>query len=420
MVLRFFLGRQNGETARPPTDGCPEFPKAISNRKGSRFYLRIASKRNDRRGRHTKADVLARRQALAAITHRLLCPPRACGCDARVPLAIADGFGVCTGCGVVDPDLPVYSCVGSYQADGGTGLDDWENRGNPLLAGVVLPMPSAPYRRENHLAELLKQATDTDPRIPKDDMHLIEEHWRRYIHTHYEGAPLDPLLLGRGDIKGVLKEILPARKCKKYAERWLQIWRYICGRDQFDSHGPSLLPVSVCHLVHRRYSEFAAAFEELKEQRHPLFRYRHNIPNLNTTVLHLLYQDDPQHLADYGWYFTPLETLASRLITEVRICCIIKHLQQKALLTPAPRIYHRKLLPEIDRYYLQEEEPQRETFLWRYEHQLLPEDTEFFSQRPDRFGAILQQQVKQCLQPKSPLLPTPMSSSPSTADTDTP
>lgn len=367
--MRFFQGRWAGTTRRPPTAGCRELPKHRQTGSNANTALLV---RDDRRGRHTKDDVLRRRALRLAAVERILNPTRGCGCDGdRHPLVVAEGYGVCTGCGLVDPELRVYDRVGTPSADTGAGLDQSLYAGHPLLWGVELPVASAPYRRENHLSELLKQATDTDPRIPKDDMQRIASEWIRSFRLEHPTEPLDPLGLSRWDIKQYIRP-LGAHKCKKYSERWLQILRYLTGREYFDAYGPPLLPFELCHRIHARYRVFALMFERLKRDKHPLFQHRHNVPNLNTIVLHLLGQDSEENVERYGWYFTGLDTLQSRITTEIRIGCIIRHLERET--------FH-------------------DGFQWRYHHRLPPEDVELYLQDPKRFHSIIAQQVAQCQKP---------------------
>lgn len=347
--MRFFLARQRGDAPRPP-------PRP-----------------DDRRGRHTKALLAERRSAFADRVDQYLYADRPCGCDPRVHrVDYSDGVGACTGCGDVLEDSVLVEAYTRGPADGGNGTVRATGILDPHAAGVPSTAQSAPYRRENHLAELLKQATDTDPRIPEEDLDVIEE---AFMDCHYRPTNGDtdaPYNFGPGDVRALIRALNDEAKVKKYSERWLQVKRYLCGEDLYDEFctDEPLMPVGLCERIHARYRYFANAFEKLKRDGHPLFVHRHNIPNLNTVICHLLYQDDMENFHRYQWYFSSLDTLQSRLITECRIAHILRVLMNNKYLSGG--------------------------FYWRYHSMLTVEDTDLFRENPERFKRILQQQIRQC------------------------
>lgn len=270
--------------------------------------------------------------------------------------------------------------VVSHSAESGTGntrslFDHPEEWG--LLTD--LHTVSAGYRRENHLAEVLKQATAMDPVISASDLQCIYANYCHQVDRWLaEGAypsryaiPIDEFTLA--DIRPLLLP-LGHELVKKYTERWLQIRRYLYWREfDVEEDRSKLLSYSECEKVHRLYVIFVKAFDGLKEERHPLFVYRHNILFLNTCVTHLLHQIDPELAKRQKWYFTDLETIGSRLITEHRIALILKYLRSH---------------PEINGGYD-----------WFYQCLLPEEDQELYRTNPTRFLSILRTQINQCRQP---------------------
>lgn len=309
------------------------------------------------------------------------------------------GMGTCMGCGEVLEGTVLVATDSFGPADGGNGSTRVASAVDPHTAGMPMAAQSAPYRRENHLAELLKQATDTCPRIPLEDMEVIEEAFMEQYWRPTNGDTDAPYSLGASDIRGLIRALNDEAKIKKYSERWLQVKRYLCGEDLYDKYcnDEPLMPISLCERIHQRYCVFAAAFEVLKRDGHPLFVHRHNIPNLNTVICHLLYQDGMDNFHLYQWYFPSLDTIQSRLITECRIAHILKVLIQRPHLAGG--------------------------FTWRYESMLTVDDERLFKENPERFHRILAQQIRLCQrQPRTSqgASPSPDSSSTPRPSTPTP
>ena len=173
------------------------------------------------------------------------------------------------------------------------------------------------------------------------------------VHYRKDPAKRNPIDYDAATIRGFIS-VLGRRKARKYNERWLQVWRHICSRSYFDQYGPELMPSKVARHVYDRYAVFAEAFETLKSEEHPLFKHRHNIPNLNTCIRHMLYLYDPDAHARYSWYFTGLTTRASRLATELRISVIIKYMMTNPNKQGSFTWHYTCLLPHQDIRYYQE------------------------------------------------------------------
>lgn len=387
--MRFYHDRQTGITRSV---------KPIKRRSSKRCVVPPPPNIEDRRGRHTKADLLAKRARQREIMDTMLYPPRPqgtdgcqctsphwvnngtrcrrcnlppptpqCNCDRyTVPVDYANGYQTCTGCGLVlathqlQPDF-------KHHRDHGNGTANIGDRENPAIWGFTLTGPGTPYKRINHLAELLKQAMDMDPRIPKDDMHEILAEAQR----QYSGLGVDPITFDATVIKGFIRP-LGQKKLKKYGEHWLQVKRYICGHDYYNKYGPEMMGEADARRVHERYGIVSRVFDELKRSGHPLFKFRHNIPYLNTCVQHLLHQDGGDKVQRYGWYFTGLETAGSRLITEYRISIMLQHIIAQ---------------PNIQGAYQ-----------WAYKCLLPSEDIALYRNEPKRFLSILRQQIRICQQ----------------------
>ena len=354
VIMRFVHDRQTGKAKRPPPH------------------------RFDRRGRHTKQSLAEGRRNMARNIDSALHPVRGCGCDRfNTPVDYSSAMAVCTGCGLVFEDIVLIP------SNGVTARDDGNGRATPLYrrhpsswlvsdCGTV----SAPYKPENHLAELLKQATDTDPRIPKEDIVRIYKRWLETYAFDATSPYRDPLNLDPATTRSLIlalkdKDGNPdTAKQKKYGERWLQIKRFICGPKEYDDEGPPLMSYCIAEHVHRRYQVFAAQFKRFKDSKHPLFVKRNNIPNLNTVVRHLLYQIGKVYHDKYGWYFTGLNTIESRIITEIRIALIIK-----ALETTQNNRHHGG-------------------FYWKYTCLLPAEDRLLFKNDPAKFKRIQDRQIQ--------------------------
>jgi hypothetical protein len=362
--MRFVEGRRNGTITKPSIP-----------------Y-------NDRRGRHTKRDRLARAKELEDAFERCIHPPRGCDCDVlTVPTVYSQGDIVCTGCGLVmEHHVPIPRIIYSVDTSAGTGISTagWEYQDPRTWNSICFELDNngyGGYKRANHFAELLKQATNSDPRIAPRIMRIIEEYLYRMLdHDAYrinefisvaDSAAIKSLLrfIDQDLVANPPTDPLPhtGNFVRKYAEHWLQIKINLFGIERYAIHGLPLLPTGTCHQLHDRYGYFARCFERLRQSKHPLFRHRNNIPQLNTVTLHLLAQIDPAYVNQYGWYFTPLATPKSRLYTEYRIYTIFKHMRVFGL--------------EGD-------------YVWNYCRIITQEDAELFASKPSLQRTLLLQAIQ--------------------------
>jgi len=331
---------------------------------------------DDRRGRHTAEDLRKKRAIFEQSVTNASFPVRSCPCDRfTTNVVYEDGGCICTGCGLV---FDMLICpVSSNAPTSSTGY-----------TRSILHCPSewymgsfersAEYRRENHLAEVLKQATAMDPPIDVSDLHQIHEIYLREVEEARKNGGLfrwqiDVEQLPSNFIKRLLRP-LGAAKIKKYSERWLQIRRYIYWRENGEEEDRGkLLSFSTCERIHQMYTYFVKAFEALKQKGHPIFKYRHNVPFLYTCIRHILHQISPELVKKHKWYFTNLETVGSRLITELRVALMLRYLRRH---------------PEING-----------GFSWNYQCLLPKSDRKLYHEDPQRFYDILHIQIQQCLKP---------------------
>lgn len=336
----------------------------------------------DRRGRHTKKGRLEAMQEMEDAMERILFAPRPCECDGREHrTAYHDGDIVCTGCGLVLDDRICAPNIDMHRADTGNGMvvhsalaADPRTWNSALLFAGTSSYPG--YKPWNHFAELLKQATNMDPRIPADILRRFADAWppASFVSDHDR----DIVNADGRAIKALIRSVDPSL-VRKYAERWLQIKIHICGYDHYKQNGLPLIPDHVCHAIHERYIYFSKCFRKLRKNKHPLFLGRNNVPQLNAVTLQLLAQESVDYVAEYGWYFTLLATPASRLITEYRIRTIIAHIEPFRLTN---------------------------NLAWTYYHIISDEDRDLFTRKPHLPLLYLRRAIKPCL---SPSVATPTS-----------
>lgn len=360
--MRFFFDRLGTKNASTST---------------SRYTAKLSvNEQNDRRGRHTSSDLRAKRAAARNTFETIYYPVRSCSCDRfTVPVDYSQGAIVCTGCGVVMDDhllCPVVSRTAeSNTGRVGSALD------RPQEWCFNVPQLSAGYRRENHLAEVLKQATAMDPRIPDHDLDAIYKCFQEYLAKKTYSERMDILynidFLTNKDIKAIIQP-MGAYKVKKYAERWLQIRRHLYWRENDEDEPRSrLLTFTDCIKVHEKYAVFVKAFEALQKEGHLVFLNRHNIPYLNTCITHILHQIHPELARQQKWYFTDLETIQSRLITEHRCALMLRYLRKH---------------PEIT--------GDRDNTQWQYKCLLPKDDITLFNTNRKKFVSILKSQIRIC------------------------
>jgi len=238
-----------------------------------RFSRRYKKKKSeDRRGRHTKAERLARiRAAKATIVN-----PKCRGCEALLDIMRKTEEGdavVCTNCGLVDNNTcfdlesPIYDYV-----------------------------PRSPfYKHKFYFAERLLQARNTEPRLSGKELDILS-----IVYDTYRD--ICPLVWSEGNftkkhcgtICRLIKSIYPKCPFNRRIERWYQYRVYMCGSvpNELTYHIASKL-----RLLFDAYAEFFLIYLQEKGLE------RKNITQLDLLILTLLYNLDYNYVRQYGWYF---------------------------------------------------------------------------------------------------------------------
>lgn len=229
-------------------------------------------KKKDRRGRHTKAERLARTRE----AKKTILPYRCRGCDSEMDMSIRTCEGdavVCTNCGLVDNNI----CF------------DFE-------APIYTHVPRSPlYRHRNYFAEKLLQARNKEPRLSGKELDIISI----IYDIHQEECPevwneRNFTKRHMGQICRIIKSVYPKSPFCRRIERWYQYRVYLSGTSgcSLDFHIASQLRVLFDAYVHY----FLVYLEETNSK-------RKNITQLDLVILVLLYNIDKTLLARYGWYF---------------------------------------------------------------------------------------------------------------------
>ena len=229
-------------------------------------------KTKDRRGRHTKAERLAKIRAAKASIVKPSCRECCAVLDPAARTEEGDAI-VCTSCGLVDNNIcfdheaPIYDYV---------------------------PRNSL-YRHRNYFAEKIRQARNTEPRLAEselDAMSIIYDIYQRHSPVLWSEGMFTKKHAKR--ICRIIKKQYPDTQWHSRHERWFQYRTYICG-----DMGLSL-PQSVASQLRILFDAYAYYFLKYLEINN---MPRHNIAKLDLLILVLLYNISYQCLSEHGWYF---------------------------------------------------------------------------------------------------------------------
>lgn len=229
-------------------------------------------KKQDRRGRHTKAERLARIRAAKKTISIAKCR----GCEQELDMSILTEEGdaiVCTNCGLVDNNL----------------VFDYDS---PIYTHV----PCSPfYRHRNYFAEKLLQARNKEPRLSDqelDIMSVVYDIYREECPELWNEGNFTKKHCGK--ICRVIKRIYPNSPFSRRIERWYQYRVYIAGESngELDFHVSTQLRFLFDAYVH--YFLIYIQENNLK---------RKNITQLDLVIMILLYNLKIDYLRKYGWYF---------------------------------------------------------------------------------------------------------------------
>ena len=236
------------------------------------WIRRFKTKTRDRRGRHTKAERLAKIRAAKASFIKPVCRE----CDAVLDPAARTEEGdaiVCTQCGLVDNNI----CF------------DFEA---PIFDYV--PRLSL-YRHRNYFAEKIRQARNMEPRLSDSELNAMSVIFDIYKH-------FCPVLWSEGmftkkhakRICRSIKKKFPKTQWHTRHERWFQYRTYICGDVQL------CLPESIATQLRILFDAYAYYFlRYLEINKLP----RRNIAKLDLLNMVLLYNISHETLSAHGWYF---------------------------------------------------------------------------------------------------------------------
>jgi len=237
-----------------------------------KWIKRYKVKLPDRRGRHTKAERLARiRAAKASIVI-----PKCRSCDSLLDPAARTEEGdavVCTKCGVVDDNI----CF-DYEA--------------PVFDYV--PRLSL-YHHKNYFAEKIRQARNVEPRLTNQELNVMSDIYDIY-KRHCPVLWSEPMFTKKhaGRICRTIKKRFPTSQWHTRSERWFQYRTYICG----EVH--NYLPAHVGNQLRILFDAYAYYFLRYLEINN---LPRRNITKLDLVNLVLLYNISHESLSDHGWYF---------------------------------------------------------------------------------------------------------------------
>lgn len=238
-----------------------------------RFSKLFKKKRkDDRRGKHTKAERLARIRAAKNTIINPTC--RGCNSDLDVMCKTEEGDAiVCTYCGLVDNN----TCF------------DFES---PTYDYV----PRSPfYKHKNYFAERLLQARNKEPRLSEKELDILS-----VVYDIYRDK-CSPVWSERnftkkhcGTICRLIKTQYPNSPFNRRIERWYQFRVYLCGPTYAE------LPYHVSNQLRFLFDAYAEFFLlTLEDEKID----RRNITQLDLVILILLYNLDISHVQNYGWYF---------------------------------------------------------------------------------------------------------------------
>lgn len=229
-------------------------------------------KKRDQRGKHTKAQRIARQLSFKQNLRVMACR----GClkvlDQSIHTEEGDAI-VCTDCGLVDNN-PCF---------------DFE-------APVFDHLPHSPfYKHKNYYAEKILQARNKEPRIRDQELDIMSMVYNIFKDKcTYGWSEGDFTKSHCAKICRLITNIYPKSPFVRRVERWYQYRTYISG-----STFGELPEIVACQLrcLFDAYSYFFLLY--LKQNNIP----KRNITKLDLLNLVLLYNLSKYNLSKFGWYF---------------------------------------------------------------------------------------------------------------------
>lgn len=235
-------------------------------------------KKEDRRGKHTKASREIKRREnqrfFDSISRVIVCVE--CSGTDFVPTEDGD-TNVCTQCGLVNSNRIIE----------GTTDILLDSRG------------SGPYKSRNYCAERILQARGLDPPFTSSQKAKINVVWSVLHDTKRDvwGNRASTFSKYRfRQILRILDKLEPGKRWKQKLEKWWQARNVIYGNDPtwetMDDYTALQLKVL--------FDPFAFYFNEKYKKNSP---GEHNVPKMDLVYLVLLYNVSEEALQKYGWYF---------------------------------------------------------------------------------------------------------------------
>lgn len=239
---------------------------------------RSRQKKQDRRGKHTKASREAKKREdqrfFDSISRAVSC--NECNGTDFVPTEDGD-TNVCTGCGLVS---------GNRIIEGTTDI-------------LLDPRGSGPYKSRNYCAERILQARGLDPPFTSAQKAKINVVWSMLHDSNRNvwGNRASTFSKYRfRQILRVLDKMEPGKRWKQKLEKWWQARNVIYGHDPswetMDDYTALQLKVL--------FDPFAFYFNAKYKKNSP---GEHNVPKMDLVYLILLYNISEDALQRYGWFF---------------------------------------------------------------------------------------------------------------------
>lgn len=250
--------------------------------KRQRRHEKRMVKKNDKRGKHTKAS-REERNKLAAERHARTAKRDTCvHCHGTQFDHTADYASmVCTECGFVLDNTPTMPDL--------PASDELE---------AMRSLHSSIYLHRNYFAERMRQWNNTEPRLTtlqKSQIYGVQSFLERTI-----GHEWTPGLLSKdkfGQICRILDQIRPGQRWRQKLERWFQAKLSLCGPCDYR---PDLPPDHLIYEMKVLFDAFAYTFARHFRGREDFGR---NVPKLDLVCLILMYNADRKALWRYGWFF---------------------------------------------------------------------------------------------------------------------
>jgi hypothetical protein len=244
------------------------------------------NKKDDRRGKHTKASRAQKRIEHERFIASLNLFPTCINCSGVefVPTTDGDTYA-CTGCGLLT-ESRIIEGVGDVSVE---------------------CHRSADYEHRNYLAERLRQARGCDPPFTKSQANKIYVVYNLLadLQRNRSGTKAGFGFLNQADsfskyrfrqILQLLDQLEPGRQWRKKLEKWLQARKILYGT----LADLKTMDDWTCMMVKILFDPIGSYFDQRFRKNE---KGHKNMPKLDLLILILLYNVSEQALADYGWYF---------------------------------------------------------------------------------------------------------------------